>query len=53
MVECTWEDDSEEWEESEWRTSCGHMFTFIEDGPEDNEFKYCCYCGGELIIDES
>jgi len=31
-----------------WQTDCGQIFCFIEDGPKENEMKYCCYCGKTL-----
>ena len=35
-------------ESGTWDTGCGHMFEFINDGPEENGLKFCPYCGGWL-----
>jgi len=35
-------------ESDSWGTSCNHAFTIMEGTPKENEFRYCCYCGGEL-----
>jgi hypothetical protein len=32
-----------------WNTGCGNLFAFTEEGPKENEFKFCCYCGGALV----
>lgn len=45
---CTWthaDDDS-----GTWATTCGNLFSFTEDGPKENDFKHCCYCGGKLAL---
>ena len=42
--DCQWSQD----EDGNWKTSCGEMFIFLEDGPKENEFRFCCYCGGAL-----
>ena len=42
-----------EWVRDEWEdyfaTQCGNTFQFIVDGPEENDFKFCPYCGGRLV----
>lgn len=35
-----------------WDTGCGNAFEFNADGPKENGFKFCPYCGGELEIVE-
>jgi len=40
---CDWEEDDES-----YSTDCGQWFYFEYDGPEENGFKYCPYCGREL-----
>lgn len=30
-------------------TSCGNIFSFTEEGIKENNFKFCPYCGGEII----
>lgn len=38
-------------EYSIWETGCGDMFMFTEDGPSENDFRYCPFCGGVLKED--
>jgi len=42
-----------EWRYSEpdnaWATACGHMFVFVDEGPEENGAKFCQYCGSRLV----
>ena len=42
---CKWREDSSG---DMWNTGCGQAFVFIDDGPKENGFKYCCYCGNVL-----
>ena len=42
--ECTWSES----EDGQYDTSCGGIFELTVDTPEENEFKFCCYCGGVL-----
>lgn len=42
---CIWREDLDG---GYWGTSCGEQFTLLSDTPEDNNMKYCCYCGREL-----
>ena len=44
---CTWTIYDEE--SDTWCTDCGFMFEFSTGGPEQNEFKYCPFCGIEII----
>ena len=41
---CEWEQD----DEGSWGTSCGNLHSFIDDGPAENNHKFCPYCGGQL-----
>lgn len=42
---CWWlEDDC-----GTWDTACGHSFEFTADGPHENTFKFCCFCGNPLM----
>lgn len=43
---CRWVEDEPaiDWE-GIWGTDCGHSFIFDEEGPEENEFKCCPFCG--------
>ncbi len=43
---CTWTQDDDE--SDTWDTSCGGAFTLIDDTPENNGFKFCCYCGKKV-----
>lgn len=40
MTTCAWTNDGEKWD-----TACGQSFCFINDGPYENNMKFCCYCG--------
>ena len=42
---CNWQpiDDSEF-----WGTECGELVEFIQDGPKENKFNYCPFCGREI-----
>ena len=42
--ECVWTDD-----DHHYGTQCGRAFEFIDDGPSENRFFYCPFCGGRLI----
>jgi hypothetical protein len=43
---CQWTED----ENGPHQTECGHAFEFTYDGVEANGFKYCCFCGGSIIV---
>lgn len=41
---CVWtEDDS-----GNWDTGCGQIFIINEGTPKENQFHFCCFCGGKL-----
>lgn len=43
--ECDWlEDSSGEF----WETRCGEAHCFITDGPRENRYAFCPYCGRKL-----
>lgn len=44
---CTW---TEDFQTGAYETSCDQLFECITDGPKENGFKFCCYCGGELRV---
>ena len=47
--ECLWsraDDDTDLWE-----TSCDQAFCLTDGTPKANDFKFCCYCGKEIIED--
>lgn len=33
-----------------WTTTCGNEFQFFAEGPKENNFKFCPYCGRKLKI---
>jgi len=39
--------------ENEWISACGMFHAFADEGPEENNFTYCPYCGGEIKVIES
>lgn len=41
---CEWLED----EGGQWWTDCANVFEFTNDGPQENGFAYCPYCGGRL-----
>lgn len=41
---CEWS-----WDDYCWETACGNAFVFENDGPTENQAKFCQYCGGNLI----
>jgi len=48
--QCSWvRDDSNDGDI--WYTLCDRAFVFNADGPFENSFKFCPYCGRELRID--
>lgn len=42
---CYWTEDSD----GNYETTCQEAFTFSNDGPKENKFAYCPYCGLVLI----
>ena len=51
VVRCTWT-YRELYGWDYWDTACGNAFQFTADGPTENEFKFCPYCGGALVISD-
>ena len=44
---CEWKyNDSEYYFES----SCDHLHIFMSDGPKENEYKFCPYCGKKIKV---
>ena len=41
---CIWKQTPD----GQYETACGNMFEFTSDGPGENGFKHCPYCGGVL-----
>ena len=44
LEKCTWIAT----EEGQWESTCGNAFEFNDDGPDENGFKYCPYCGKRI-----
>jgi len=42
---CRWKKDKED---GVYDTNCGNRFEFNADGPTENHFKFCPYCGKKL-----
>lgn len=47
---CKWTNDDPDY--GVWDGTCGIAWSFIDDGPEENDCNYCPKCGGKLIIKE-
>lgn len=45
---CLWIEDMQV-DDVAWQTDCGNLFQFTADGPKENAFTFCPYCGGALI----
>lgn len=43
--ECNWMPD----EDGVYHTECDEMFVFEVDGPKENSFRFCCFCGKNLV----
>ena len=46
---CVWERVTEGL--SLWSSTCGHEWEFLDAGPEENEVKFCPFCGGRMEVD--
>ena len=42
--ECAWRE-----EEGVWSTDCNHAFEIFDGTPEENDMKFCCYCGKKIV----
>lgn len=45
---CAW--TPEGGDSGDWKTKCNHIFTFTDEGPAENGFEFCPFCGGHLTI---
>lgn len=45
--DCTWTNAGWEYGDT-WETACGNAWTFTDGSPEENDAKFCMYCGGNL-----
>lgn len=41
----------DEWSDMSWETTCGNKFVFFDEGPEENSFAFCPYCGKKLKVE--
>lgn len=44
LAVCVWRAN----EEGAYETMCGNIFEFYADGPQENDFRFCPYCGNPL-----
>jgi hypothetical protein len=42
---CEWTEDAD----AVWNTGCGNASVLEEGSPADNDYKFCCYCGGAIL----
>jgi len=45
---CEWAQEDDINMPGTWRSACGVLWTFNEDGPVENGMKFCCGCGKKL-----
>ena len=45
---CEWSIEEEDC--STWQTACQKVFEFTDEGPKENGFEYCPFCGGDVFI---
>lgn len=45
LEKCHWIVD----DDGRWDTECGEAFQFEVDGPRENGFRFCPYCGLKLV----
>ena len=49
---CAWKLYEELDETTVWRTDCKHLQFFTDGGVSENEYKFCPYCGKEILVME-
>jgi hypothetical protein len=49
VIEGWYMDDFNDKDDIVWETGCGQTMSFNEGTIEDNNYRYCPYCGGEII----
>jgi hypothetical protein len=47
---CNWTEELQPDGDCAWQTECENMFVFTADGPKENDFNYCPYCGDVLHV---
>ncbi len=50
---CVWKRNNNYEDYDIWETQCDNTWEFTADGPKENNCKFCMYCGGALIIEET
>ena len=48
---CTWTNDTDG-DAPVFSCSCGQCITFNDDGPKENEYRFCPFCGREIELEE-
>jgi hypothetical protein len=46
---CQWAIDDVGGDSVYYETQCGHSFQFNDGGATENEFRFCWYCGGQIV----
>ena len=46
---CEWKYNDTEYY---WESSCDHLHIFMSDGPKENEYDFCPYCGKKIKVVE-
>ena len=46
---CEWKYNDTEYY---WESSCEHLHIFMADGPKENEYIFCPYCGKKIKVVE-
>jgi len=44
---CPWTED----EDGAWHTGCDNIFEFTNGGPEENDARFCLYCGERIRVE--
>ena len=56
VKQCSVSDDVCEWKYNDteyyWESSCEHLHIFMADGPKENEYIFCPYCGKKIKVVE-
>jgi hypothetical protein len=51
IVECLWK-FVQDTDDGYWDTQCGHSHMFFSGRPEENDYKFCPYCGKPIKEEE-
>ena len=46
---CAWSED----EQGAYDTEYSHVFECLSEGPAENSFAYCPYCGGRIVLEQA